>query len=267
MVKIIVKVEKLSRFLDYITCKGQTAEGQTDYVVKEMVLSATNNQLSGMGMDDATMLFASAITDVQVIETGKFFIADVKTLYNHLGIFRGDDEVAFSQEGGWIKILRNSPKKLSRMSSIDLSDSRTINGAQTIDGMYRLDMKKKMVASNVRNLPVMVVANAEDIVTIVKDSSAVNEKVYPFTIIKNENGEWTLKIEVGNPRSSIVKSEIPTTEIHTDVELNNSYSFGFDNVFGVLKGKVHLFTAPGDPMFIYQLEGDIKSRYMLSPYG
>jgi len=264
MVRIQLSVSKLKQFLGLVSCEGGTDDGnKRDKVIKEFVIFALDNTIESYATDKIGKLFANVKMVVTVLEPGQFTIGDIDNFEKYLGIFEGKDILTISQEGGIIKMERDSPAKMIKFSTVSIDNIETHKTAELIHTRWKMtavDMgTDKVKLSDIINV------KAEDLAQVVNDSAVVGEQHYPFIISKNEHGIFTLKVEVGSLQTSmaVIKSTIPA--VIQSVEMNNKYSYGFDNVFMALHGDVKLFTAPNMPLWVIKEESDYKVRYMLTP--
>lgn len=264
MVKITLAVSKMKQFLELVSCEGGTDEGsKQDKVIKEFVIFAMDSSIEAYATDKIGKLFANVKMTVTVLEPGQFTIGDIDNFEKYLGVFNGKDLLTISQEGGVIKMERDSPAKLMKFSTVSIENIETHKTAELIHTRWK--MTAEGIGSDKTKLSNCITLKAEDLAQVVSDSAVVGEQHYPFVIMKGPDGQLKLKVEVGSLQTSmaVIKSMIPA--VIQSIELNNKYAYGFDNVFTTLKGDVKLYTDAGMPLWVIKEESDYKVRYMLTP--
>lgn len=264
--KIKTTIGHLKKIVDLVCLEGKSEVGTgTEKLIKDFVCNVTpDGKMSIAAADKEVHFFCALETKVNVITPGEIIISDVEHFIGYLKTFNDKDEVTLShEENGFIKIVRESPKKVVRFITTLKEHIEGYVPAKDINETWEVtpDFVKK---GDKLLLDSIVQTTAQEINKIVLDSAAVNEQRYPFTLLE-EDGNWLLKVEVGNSQLGVIKSLIPTTQIITKERINNVYEYGFDAVFSTLTGNVRLYTNPGMPLFIVQMNKDFKLHYMIVP--
>lgn len=264
--------DKLKEFFQLTQLKGRDVKsGKEVSLVENCMAEIADGKLSVKAIDLTDSVFISVEMAVQKTENGKIPIGDIDEIIKVLDRFKGTDIIRLLCEENKIKIIRRDPLKRATLPHVDpeyISSNTGVSklpykmheGLPTafVDGQIHLDEDGKEY-----NLNTKITLDSKDIKDLLSDGLAIRKlssATYREKFIISTNGGVVKAIIIGDNNRKIENELVAVVE-GPDVE--NTYSYGFTNIFQNLSGKADIFLAKDRHMWINKSTANLSASFLI----
>jgi hypothetical protein len=263
MTKIKTKISEFRKICDLVSLIGKDTKGKQILAIPEFLIDASQNAVKIKAVDKGNHLAIDLTYNVEVLESGPIVIGDVGYIQDFLNRFGSSDEVTIATTENKIIITRESPKKVARipLASEESLDKKDAKGF--LEHFKKND--KGFYETSKTNFNIKLTVLASKIKDVIDDGEAVQQRVYPWSIVDNK-----LVVKVGAEQSGIIETDIgfEDSTITKDTKVISAYAYGLDNIFNNLSDKVTLYlseTVEGCPLILEQTTDKYSFKAVLAP--
>lgn len=281
MTKIKCKISDLVEICNLVSMKGKNPQGKDYVAVPDFMITATVSppELVVSSTDSKNALALQLTYKVEsVVEDGDISISDVEKFMKYLERFNSDDVVIVEATPNRVIITRELQKKVARIPTGDSESSETKEGGEKAISRFPLN-KNGYPKSEKTHLSLKIVLDAGDMKKVIDDGGVVNQRDYPWVV----QGE-AFSINVGSEALGEIETTIKTDKIELDPEVaggtepgnvarthmgtKTRFSYGLDNLFSTLDGKVDVFVAEKVdvcPLYLIKRTDKYELKAVLAP--
>ena len=279
MTEVKCKVSDLREICDLISMKGKNPQGKEYVAVPDFMIKATGGILVVSATDSKNALAVGLKYKVESVpEEGSLPISDVETFKKYLDRFDATDSITVKTTQNRILIERADPKKVAR---IPLAESDSIeSGAKGDEALARFPLTDAGYPKSAKtHMSLKLLLDAGAIKGVIDDGEVVKQRSYPWKI---EGDTFTVK--VGSEQLGEIETQIKVDKIELDPEVaggetpgttartpkgtKTCFSYGFDNLFSYVDGKVEIYLAENAaacPLYLVKKTDKFELRAILAP--
>lgn len=196
-------------------------------------------------------------------------VIDVGDFLNYLDI---------ATEGGMVEVsfVGDDESRLAQQLTIDgkLNSTIMLPGSQAVLEEVPLGLPKQFNDNNVMTnsegepLGTHISTDVDELSTIV-DAVDLREDVEFYPVVVEEG---SFRLDVGDEKSQEVRGALdavvePTTDETDEVDVDNQYNEGFEELVGALSGDVNVYTTQDAPLCVTQEGAGRQVRHSLGNVG
>lgn len=276
MIEVKCKVSDLREICDLISMKGKNPQGKEYVAVPDFMIKAVAGQplpmqgvLEVSATDSKNALAVGLKYKVESVpEAGNLPISDVETFIKYLDRFDATDSITVKTTQNRIILERADPKKVAR---IPLAESDSIeSGAKGDEALARFPLTTAGYPKSAKtHLSLKLLLDAGAIKGVIEDGEVVKQRSYPWTIDGN-----AFSVKVGSEQLGEIETQIKVEKIEGDPEVprlagtKTCFSYGFDNLFSYIDGKIEVYLADGAeacPLYLVKKTDKFELRAILAP--
>jgi len=286
MTEVKCKVSDLREICDLVSMKGKNPQGKEYVAVPDFMIKANQVQDASIGprlevsaTDSKNALAVGLKYKVDaILEWGDIPISDVETFVKYLDRFNATDNITLKTTQNKIILERADPKKVAR---IPLAESDSIeSGTKGEEALARFPLTPAGYPKSAKTyLSLKLLLDAGAIKGVVEDGEVVKQRTYPWTIVVN-----AFSVKVGSEQLGEIETQIKTDKIELDPEVaggiepgttarapigtKTSFSYGFDNLFSYIDGKIEIYLAENVeacPLYLVKKTEKFELRAILAP--